>query len=182
MSDEKPIDKKVKTWGERLRALQGVGWIITVIVGFFFWYTERVKVRALTGSGYMTKEDVQGIVAEESKKDSTRTERMLDSRDAVSKKRAEDFVKTYVQPMLNTDKILEEKTTSFEATLRAISSGQANVSRDVKAGLLQKAKEDSITAENAKLRAMIQTQQTVDEIIERINEDTPAKKRRDKIE
>lgn len=99
--------------------------------------------------------------------------------------RGQRFVKEYVQPMMANDEKLANDVTNIQRGLREVVTSQANVSKDIKEGMLKKLNQDSIAAENARLRSELHVQDKMEQILEELKKPEPApdkKKRRDRVE
>lgn len=162
-------DHKIKTWGDRFRALQSIGWIAGILVSLGAFYVQWIKKDTLRNA--VTKEDLTA----HRKENREETKAIMDSTfrdfEAKLKLRAEKFVDTYMVPMMDTDDELKAQMKHQSQTLQIIVNSSNTLSTETRSKLRAKAESDSLRTENERLKSKFRTQERAGEIIEEVNDD-----------
>ncbi len=164
----------VNTWKVVLAIAGALGWFIA-------WNNKQVTRDTISVQQF---NELKASIPTKGAVDTMLTEAFEDY-DAKLNTKGQRFVREYVQPMMAADEKLANDVANLQRGLREVVTSQANVSKDIKEGLLKKLNQDSIAAENARLRSELHVQDKMEEILEELKKPEPApdkKKRRDRVE
>lgn len=179
--------KQAKTgegWiGKHGKTLQFVGWALTAVIGLVAWYTERVRVTTLSG-GTITETQLDTALQKNHVLDSATTLDLLEDFKVDLNKQGQGYINKYWEPMVQSNEELRMGLEAQRDLTHQLITAQGSLNSTVRDKLLREAKQDSLAAENARLKAELKTKQTVSNMVQDLKDDLKPKRRdqRDKIE
>jgi len=167
---------------ENSKLIQFAVWAFTALGGAFAWYGEHAKVQAL--GSYITVEDLNDNLHKNHQHDSITSVYLLEDFKVNLHQQGAIYVQKYWEPLAQSNEELRMGLENQKDLTRQLIIAQGSMNATLRDKLLRESKQDSLAAENAKLKAQIKTQATVTSIVQDLKEDLKPKKRelRDKVE